>query len=160
MRTLAITQNVTVDGSVEMLTDWFDPQDQNDELLRFVHEQDERCDAVLLGRETFVGFRGYRRENATDTTGISAYLDGVDKYVVSSTLTDAQWQNSTILRGDVLEEVRRLKEAPGRDIVVTGSISLAHALLAAELVDELRLFTYPAVQGGGRRGARTAGRPA
>lgn len=72
-------------------------------------------------------------------------------YVVSSTMTDPQWQNSTVLSDDPVEEVRALKEQPGQDIVVTGSITLCHTLIEAELVDEYRLFVYPVVQGRGRR---------
>jgi dihydrofolate reductase len=66
-------------------------------------------------------------------------------------LTDPQWQNSTFLTGDPVEEVRALKEQPGKDIVVTGSITLCHTLTEAGLVDEYRLFVYPVVQGRGRR---------
>jgi dihydrofolate reductase len=75
----------------------------------------------------------------------------VQKYVVSSTMTDPQWQNSTVLSGDPGEEVRALKGQPGQDIVVTGSITLCHTLIEAGLVDEYRLFVYPVVQGRGRR---------
>ncbi|MFC8624349.1 dihydrofolate reductase family protein [Streptomyces anulatus] len=156
MRTLAITQNITVDGSIEMITDWFDPQghaglDMSD-VLEESHRQDERSDALLLGRRTFEDFRGYWPLRTDDTTGITAYLDRVAKYVVSGTLADPGWQNSTVLKGDPVEEVRRLKaEEGGKDIVLTGSITLAHALIAAGLVDEYRLFVYPAVQGRGRR---------
>jgi dihydrofolate reductase len=74
----------------------------------------------------------------------------VQKYVVSSTMRDPEWQHSTVLSGDPIEEVRTLKERPGQDIVVTGSITLCHALIAAGLVDEYRLFVYPVVQGRGR----------
>ncbi|MBQ1107188.1 dihydrofolate reductase family protein [Streptomyces anulatus] len=156
MRTLAITQNITVDGSIEMITDWFDPQghagaDMSD-VLEESHRQDEHSDALLLGRRTFEDFRGYWPLRTDDTTGITAYLDRVAKYVVSGTLTDPGWQNSTVLKGDPVEEVRRLKaEEGGKDIVLTGSITLAHALIAAGLVDEYRLFVHPAVQGRGRR---------
>ena len=73
------------------------------------------------------------------------------KYVVSSTITDPQWENSTILSQDPLGKIRELKERPGQDIVVTGSITLCHSLIAAGLVDEYRLFVYPVVQGRGRR---------
>jgi dihydrofolate reductase len=66
-------------------------------------------------------------------------------------MTDPQWQNSTVLSGDPVEEVRALKEQPGQDIVVTGSITLCHTLIGAGLVDEYRLFVYPVVQGRGRR---------
>jgi dihydrofolate reductase len=75
----------------------------------------------------------------------------VQKYVVSSTMTDPQWQSSTVLSGDPVEEVRALKEQPGQDIVVTGSIRLCHTLIGVGLVDEYRLFVYPVVQGRGRR---------
>jgi len=66
-------------------------------------------------------------------------------------MTDPQWQNSTVLSGDPAAQVRALKEQPGRDITVTGSITLCHALIVAGLVDEYRLFVYPIVQGRGRR---------
>ena len=66
-------------------------------------------------------------------------------------MSDPQWQNSTILSGDPLGKIRALKEQPGQDIVVTGSITLCHSLIEAGLVDEYRLFVYPVVQGRGRR---------
>ncbi|RDD88493.1 dihydrofolate reductase family protein [Streptomyces parvulus] len=154
MRTLAITENITVDGSVEMLTDWFDPQAQADmtDVLEESHRQDDNADALLVGRRTFEDFRGYWPRQTDDPTGITAYLNQVQKYVVSTTLTDPMWDNSTILSGDPAEEVRALKaQEGGKDIVLTGSIRLAHTLIAAGLVDEYRLFVYPVVQGGGRR---------
>jgi dihydrofolate reductase len=155
VRTLAITQNITVDGAVEMLGDWFDPQAQagadNVELLDELHRQQSAADALLLGRQTFESFRSFWAEQRDDATGISDYLNRVDKYVVSSTLTDPRWQNTTVLSGDPVDEVRELKQRAGRDIVVTGSISLCHTLIAAGLVDEYRLFTYPVAQTSGRR---------
>jgi dihydrofolate reductase len=155
VRTLAITQNVTLDGSIEFLGDWFDPQGQarvdNSELLAELHRQDSRADAFLVGRRTFEDLRGYWPLQTDDPTGITDYLDRVQKYVVSSTMTDPRWQNSTILPGDPATEVQRLKERPGQDIVVTGSITLCHTLVEAGLVDEYRLFVYPVVQGRGRR---------
>jgi len=155
VRTLAVTQNITLDGSIEMLTDWFDPlgygtADTSD-LLAETHRQDANADALVLGRQTFEDFRGFWPQQSDDTTGVSDYLNRVRKYVVSATLTDPEWQNSTILTGDPVEQVRVLKQQDGRDIVVTGSIRLTHALIAAGLVDEYRLFVYPAVQGRGRR---------
>lgn len=152
MRTLVITQNITLDGAVEMLDGWFDPSEEPDpEYLALTHGQDQEADACLLGRRTFEDFRGYWPQQINDTTGITAYLDRVQKYVVSSTMTDPRWQNSTVLTGEPLEQVRALKDRPGKDIVCTGSITLTHALVTAGLVDEYRLFTYPAVQGRGRR---------
>jgi dihydrofolate reductase len=155
MRTLVITQNITLDGSIEMLGDWFDPQegaagDGADQLAE-VRRQDETADALLLGRRTFEDFRGYWPLQTEDPTGITAYLDQVRKLVVSSTLGDPGWEPTTVLTGDPVRAVRELKEQPGQDIVVTGSITLCHALVAAGLVDEYRLFTHPVVQGRGRR---------
>jgi len=153
VRKLVITQNVTVDGSIEMLDDWFDPRGQVDniDLLEEIHRQDALADAFLVGRQTFEDLRGYWPTLSEDPTGVAGYLDEVAKYVVSNTLIDPQWQHTTVLSGDPVVEVEALKDAPGRDIVVTGSISLCHALITAGLVDEYRLFVYPIVQGRGRR---------
>jgi dihydrofolate reductase len=151
MRKLVITQNITLDGSIEMLDDWFDPQLQDDELLAEIHRQDAEADAMLLGRQTFEDFRSYWPKQTEDPTGITACLNKVAKYVVSTTMTDPEWTNSTVLNGDPLQQIRALKAEPGADIVLTGSISLAHALIAGGVVDEYRLFIYPVVQGRGRR---------
>jgi dihydrofolate reductase len=155
LRTLAITQNITVDGSIEMLGDWFDPQGRADmdtsDLVEEVHRQDSRADGFLVGRRTFEDLRGYWPTLTDDATGITDYLNRVQKYVVSSTMTDPGWQNTTVLSGDPARQVRALKEEPGQDIVVTGSITLCHTLIEAGLVAEYRLFVYPVVQGRGRR---------
>ncbi len=153
MSTLVVTQNMTVDGAIEMLGDWFDPQGAGDtgDLTAEMHRQDELSDALLLGRQTFTDFRGYWRDLADDTTGISDSLTAQRKYVVSRSLADPEWANTTVLSGDPVSEIRTLKDQPGRDIVITGSITLTHAAIEAGLVDEYRLFVYPAVQGGGRR---------
>lgn len=155
MRKLVITQNVTIDGSIELAGNWFEPQAQGDadnsDLLDELHRQDSAGDGFLVGRKTFEDLRGYWPKQSDDATGITDYLNNVQKYVVSSTMTDPQWQNSTILSGDPAEEVRALQERPGQDIVVTGSIMLCHTLIEAGLVDEYRLFVYPVVQGRGRR---------
>lgn len=150
MRPLVITQNMTLDGSVEMLDGWFDPQLQSPDLVAELHRHDANCDAVLLGRRTFDDFRSYWPGRTDDTTGAAAFLDSVDKYVVSTTLTDPGWTNSHVLGGDWRSSLRDLKNSDGRDIVVTGSITLCHALIEAGLVDEYRFFIYPAVQARGR----------
>jgi dihydrofolate reductase len=141
---------MTLDGSIEMLDDWFDPQLQDDDLLEESHRQDADADALLVGRQTFEDFRRYWPDQVDDATGVTAYLNAVAKYVVSSTMTDPGWLNSTVLSGDPITRIRELKAKSGKDIVVTGSITLTHAVIAAGLVDEYRLFLYPAVQGRGR----------
>jgi dihydrofolate reductase len=155
MRTLAITQNITLDGSIEMLGDWFDPQAQSGtdsaDLLEELHRQAGESDALLFGRRTFEDMRGYWPHQPDDATGITDELNAVRKYVVSSTMTEPNWQNTTVITGNLINHVRALKEEQGRDIVVTGSITLSHALIEAGLVDQYRLFVYPVVQGRGRR---------
>ena len=152
MRKLVNTENITLDGSIEMLGEWFDPQGQGDvsDLMEEVHLQDAEADGLLVGRQTFEDLRGYWSKQTDDKTGITDYLNNVEKYVVSSTMTDPGWQNSTVLSGDPVDAVRGIKERSGKDIVLTGSITLTHALIAAGLVDEYRLFVYPVVQGRGR----------
>ena len=151
MRIVAVTQNITVDGSIEFLGDWFDPTADQSDQLELLHEQSAQSDALLVGRKTFEDFRSYWPKQTDDPTGVTAYLNRVAKYVVSSTMSDPQWENSTLLGGDPVEQVAALKSQPGKDIVLTGSISLAHTLIAAGVVDEYRLFVYPTVQGRGRR---------
>jgi dihydrofolate reductase len=153
-RELVLTQNVTLDGVVDMTTGWADPA--NDEVdpahvaLNAEHMAAEG--ALLLGRRTFEDFRGFWPTRAADDpTGVSAHLDAEAKIVVSSTLTDPDWQNTTVLTGDPLAEVAALKAGDGGPIGCTGSITLAHALLRAGLVDEVRMFTHPVVVGTGRR---------
>jgi dihydrofolate reductase len=133
-----------------MLDEWFDPSPAGDvqDWLHATERLGASSDAVLLGRQTFEDFRGYWPQHTDEPAG--SYLDQVQKYVVSTSMTDPEWRNSTILSGDPVEEVRRLKDADGGDITLTGSITLAHAVLAAGLVDEIRLLVFPAVQGRGK----------
>jgi dihydrofolate reductase len=113
-----------------MLGDWFNPQGQAgvdaSDLLEELHHQDREADGLLVGRRTFEDLRGYWPEQSDDATGIADYLNRVQKYVVSSTMTEPKWQNSTVLSGEPVEATKSLKEKPGRDIVITGSITLCH----------------------------------
>ena len=141
---------------MEATDNWFGPAgsppevDQSDH-ERAIREQREAADAFLVGRVTYEQMRSYWPQQTEDTTGISDYLNKVNKYVVSTTLRDPQWEPTTVLRGAVDEVIRSLKSLPGKDIVTTGSITLVHRLIAAGLVDEFRLFVYPVVVGRGRR---------
>jgi hypothetical protein len=92
-----------------------------------------------VGRNTFEAFREFWPRQTDDPTGVRDYLNAVRKYVVSNTLVEPGWEHTTVLRGNLLEEVQALKAAPGRDIVATGSVQLVQALIAAGLVDEYRL---------------------
>jgi hypothetical protein len=101
-----------------MLGDWFAPRGQaatdNADLLDEIHRRDRRADAPLAGRRTFEQLRGYRPQQSDDPTGVSDYLNRILKYVVSSTMTDAQWPNSAVLAGDPVDDVRVLKSSPAR----------------------------------------------
>ena len=107
-----------------MAEGWFDPLDEDvdqSDITAANTEHREAADALLVGRNTFEIFRGFWPHQTDDPTGVSDYLNAVDKYVVSSTLNDPGWENSTVLHGQVVDEVQALKAAPGRDIAATGS---------------------------------------
>jgi dihydrofolate reductase len=160
MRTLVVTENITLDGVIDAAEGWFSPAEGDTDqsnLIAAIAEHSAAADAFLVGRVTFEQMRSYWPNQVDDRTGITDYLNAVSKYVVSGTLDDPRWANSTVLRGPVEEEVRRLKSAPGKDIVTTGSMRLVRSLIAAGLVDEYRLFVYPVVVGAGRRLFEDAG---
>ena len=112
---------------------------------------------ALMGRTNYEGFHGYwppvARDPETSPRGrdLAIWLDEVEKVVFSRTLTEAEWRNARIARREPAEEVAALKREDGRDMMVVNSASIIHALLAADLVDELRLMMVPLVWGGGLR---------
>ncbi|HEY0454200.1 dihydrofolate reductase family protein [Actinophytocola sp.] len=155
MRELIVTENITLDGVIDAAAGWFAPAgaagvDQSD-VIAAIAEHRAAADGFLVGRVTFEQLRGYWPKQTDDRTGVAGYLDTVAKYVVSSTLDDPRWANTTVLRGPLAEEILALKSAPGKDIVTTGSLRLVRALIAAGSVDEYRLFVYPVVVGRGQR---------
>ena len=105
------------------------------------------ADALLLGRRTWQIHCVFE----TMDDPFAAALNAVPKYVVSTTLTDTSaWRNTTLIRGDVAAEVRRLKGQPGKDILIDGSSVLIRTLLEHDLIDELQLHVYPVALGGGK----------
>jgi dihydrofolate reductase len=154
MAQVVITQNSTLDGVVEALDGFFEPQGAGEDTsdhLAVVQEHMAAQTGFLVGRRTFEDMRGFWPAQTDDPTGITRHLDEVAKYVVSRTLTDPGWQHTTVLSGDPVEEVRALRSSADGEIGVTGSITLCHALIGAGLVDEYRLFVFPRVLGRGRR---------
>lgn len=150
-RRLVVTQNISVDGRIELLDDWFQPSPVDEDVADLQEEmqrQGSETGAMLLGRRTFEDFRGYWPDHTDEPAG--AELERLQKYVVSTTIGDTGWVNSTVLSGDPVDVTTRLVAAGAGDLVVTGSITLTHALFAAGIVDEVRLFVYPAIQGRGR----------
>ena len=150
-RRLVVAENMSTNGVVEFVDSWFDPGEQeDDELLEVIRGHTALETALLLGRQTFEDFRGYWPLQTDDATGFTAHLNRVQKYVVSSTLKDPEWENTTVISGSLEDEVRALKATGDGEIGITGSISVVHALMATDLVDEYRLFVYPVFTSRGR----------
>ena len=162
MRKLIVAEFITVDGviqapgAVDEDTEggfthggWTMPYWHDDIGAHFFEAMSE-CDALLLGRKTWqihgAAFEPMAGDSFADT------LNDIRKYVVSTTLESATaWRNSTLIRDDVIDAVRRLKAEPGRNIMLDGSSVLASALADHDLVDEYRLHVYPLVLGTGKR---------
>ena len=150
-RNIIVAENITANGVIEFIDPWFDPREQDDEELLDVmrdHIRDETD--LVLGRTTFEEFRSFWPHQAEDTTGFTRHLNTVRKHVVSSTMRDPAWANSSVLAAPLEDGILALKRAPGGDIGITGSISVVHSLMRADLVDEYRLFVYPVLTARGR----------
>ena len=109
------------------------------------------AEAILLGRTTFMLMRGYWPQVTDPDNLVAAALNGLPKYLVSSTVTEPDWGDTTVLPGDPVEGVRALKEREGGELQVHGSWQLASALHAAGLIDEYRLLRFPVTVGAGKR---------
>jgi dihydrofolate reductase len=146
MRNLVVTQFVSLDGVMEDPAWTF--KYWNDETANFKAEETNASDALLLGRVTYEGFSQAWPNSKAEG---SEYFNGVRKYVVSTTLDKAEWNNSVIIKENILAEIAKLKQQDGTDITVHGSTTLAQTLLMEGLVDRVRLLVYPVVLGSGRR---------
>ena len=141
MRTIVNSTYVTLDGVIEDPQDWPSLGSFTDAGNRLQMELLERCDAVLMGRHTYDGFAPVWSAMSGDP--FSDRMNAIPKYVVSTTLSDPQWHNTTVIDHDPIETIRDLKQQPGADIVQYGFGRLAHELMAAGLLDELRLWVHP-----------------
>jgi dihydrofolate reductase len=156
MGKIIISENISLDGVVEDPSGaegfkhggWVGTLLDRPATAKAALEEALAAEAQLFGRRTyeFLAARWPSRSGA-----LADRLNSLPKYVVSSTLKDPEWNNSTVLAGDVVEEVSKLKQEMDGEIVVAGSIQLARALLEHDLVDELRLMIYPVVLGYGER---------
>jgi dihydrofolate reductase len=149
MRKLVVTEYVSLDGVFEEPGHWSGPF-FDDEAGKFKYDELFESDAQLLGRLTYEGFAA-AWPNFTDEMGFADRMNTMPKYVVSTTLQKADWNNSHIIRGNVPEEVAKLKQQDGKNILVAGSGKLVETLLAHGLVDEFRFMLHPIVLGKGKR---------
>jgi dihydrofolate reductase len=156
MARIVVTEFVSLDGVMEAPGGgedfehggWTFEIDRGEEGDRFKLDETLDADALLLGRVTYEGFAAAWPSMKGD---FADKFNSMPKYVVSSTLEDPEWNNSTVLRGDVVEEVSKLRRGPDGNVVVHGSAQLVQTLLEHDLVDELRLMVFPVVLGSGKR---------
>jgi dihydrofolate reductase len=160
---LTVNMNVSVDGVMQGLGGpeedrrsgferggWAMPHFDS-ETAALTGQVYQRADAFLFGRRTCEVFAGFWGAMADSDDPIAVALNTRPKYVASTTLTDPQWEDTTVLSGDVAAAVGELKAKPGSELQVVGSLSVVRLLLDHDLVDELTLLTYPVVVGQGRR---------
>ena len=150
MRKIVAGLFISLDGVVEAPERWHFPY-ADDEMNAIVGEQMASSDTMLFGRRTFEAFASYWPHQGDDNP-MAAALNNAPKLVASNTLDSADaWANSTVVAGDVAAELARLKAGEGGDISITGSATLVQSLLAAGVLDELRLLVHPIVLGTGAR---------
>ena len=156
MGRIVVTEFVSLDGVIEdpggsedfKYGGWSFEISRGDEGDRFKLDEALNADALLLGRRTYEGFASAWPSREGE---FADKFNDMPKYVVSSTVRDPEWTNSTVLDGDLAEEVSKLREQHDGDIVVHGSAQLVQALVDEGLVDELRLMVFPVVLGAGKR---------
>lgn len=155
MRNIIVSEFVTLDGVMEAPNKWSFQFGRSEDQLQFKFEELKACDALLLGRETYQGFAA-----AWPTMqGAGEYgerMNSLPKFVVSTTLSEVEW-NASLLKGNLAEEVSRIKQQPGQDVVIFGSGELVHTLMQQDLIDAYRLMVFPVVVGSGKRLFREGG---
>ena len=157
MGRIVVTEFVSLDGVMEdpggsehsKHGAWTFKFNRGDEGNKFKLDETMNAEAQLLGRVTYEGFAQAWPKRSGDP--FSAKFNSMPKYVVSQTLKTADWNNSTILKGNVVEEVKKLKQRLKGDILVSGSARLVQTLIANDLVDQLNLMVFPVILGSGKR---------
>jgi dihydrofolate reductase len=153
MRKLVVSAWVTLDGvfDADTMDQWFNPYDSIDR-QQYIKETVLASDAFLFGRTTYEMLAPYWSSlKDNEMEGVAGKLNSAPKYVVSSTLEKAEWNNSTIIKENVVKEIFKLKQHPGQEIQIEGSSTLVQSLMEADLIDELRLLVHPIIMGSGKR---------
>jgi dihydrofolate reductase len=152
MRKLVVSAWISLDGvfDADTMPQWFTPFD-SEARQTYIREGILACNAILFGRTTYEMLAPYWSSLHNDEMGVASKLNSAPKYVVSSKLDKADWNNTTIIDDNVIAEITRLKEQPGREIQIEGSATLVQSLMAADLIDEYRLLVHPIIAGKGKR---------
>jgi dihydrofolate reductase len=151
MRKVVASEFVSLDGVVESPDKWHFPY-FNDEMGDAIGAAMATSDAMLMGRVLYEEWATFWPKQDPDENPVAARMNGVRKYVVSTTLEEPlEWNNSTLIGDNLAEEILRLKEQPGKDLSISGSPTLVRSLLEEDLLDELRLMVHPIVVGSGKR---------
>lgn len=147
MRRIVNSTYITLDGVIQNPQDWPSTGGFSDQGTQIQTELMRRCDAILMGRHTYELFAPVWSARSGDP--LSEGMNSLPKYVATTTLKDPQWHNTTVIGHDAIDTISVLKQQPGADIVQYGFGSLSHALMAAGLLDELRLWVHPFFVGTG-----------
>jgi len=152
MRKLIVKEWITLDGvfDAQTMDKWNAPY-HSDSRARCIIEEILGADAFLYGRTTYEMLAPYWSALKNNEMGVADKLNSAPKYVVSTTLEKADWNNSTVISSNVIEEVKKLKEQQGSYILLDGSATLAHSLIEAGLVDEYRFLVHPVIMGSGKK---------
>jgi dihydrofolate reductase len=149
MRKIVVSMFMTLDGVMEAPNQWsfrFGSAEQQ----KYKYDELFACDTLLLGRITYQGFAA-AWPNMPGTGEYGVRMNSIRKYVVSTTLHEAEWNNSRIIKNNVSEELSILKQQTGLDILIFGSSTLVNSLMQYDLIDEYRLMFFPIVVGSGKR---------
>jgi len=148
MRKLIVTEWMSLDGIFDAASmgQWFNPYHSNDR-AKSIQDTIHNCDIMLYGRKTYEMLFPYWSQFKTNEMGVAEKLNNVKKYVVSTTLFEAGWHNTTIIGKDVVNVIGDLKKQDGGNILVQGSATLVKTLLGAGLVDEFKLLVQPHIMG-------------
>ena len=161
MGKIVATEFISLDGVIEdpggsedyVHGGWTFEIDRGDEGNRFKFEELAEAEAQLFGRVTYEGFAAAwpEREGDPQMGDFAKMINTMPKYVYSTTLESADWQNTTILSGDLAADIAKVKEEIDGDALIAGSAQLVQGLIAADLLDELRLMLFPVTLGGGKK---------
>ncbi len=150
MRKVIVSEFLTVDGVMEASEQWQPPY-FSDDVAEFIKAQILGFGAELLGRVTYEVFAAYWPLQTNNEFGIADKINSMPKFVVSSTLERAEWNNSTLIKANVEEEIGKLKQQPGGNIGIIGSAALVQSMMQADLIDEYHFLVHPVVLGHGKR---------